>query len=116
MHKMVVLPVLLVLVVTCVKGSMDTDMVDSQSETSSTSGMNSLKDGGGGDPNLVNPQRGQGYGLAPLQDNQWTTTSTVPPKKPVPTTPKPTLSQQSMRAVLELGIIVSFHFLLHSKY
>ena len=81
----------------------DADQADSQSDTSSTADMSSIKESG--DPNLVNPQRGQGYGID-FNQQQWTTTA-VPARKPVSTTPKPSFAQESARAMLEFGIIVS---------
>ena len=81
----------------------DADQADSQSDTSSTSDMSSLKESV--DPNLVNPQRGQGYGME-FNQQQWKTTA-VPPRIPLPTTPRPSFAQESARAMLEFGIIVS---------
>ena len=81
----------------------DADQADSQSDTSSTADMGSIKESG--DPNLVNPQRGQGYGID-FNQQQWKTTA-IPLKMPLSTTPKPSFAQESARAMLEFGIIVS---------
>jgi hypothetical protein len=90
----------------------DVDQVDSQSDTSSTSDFSSLKEGG--DPNLVNPQRGQGYGMD-LNQQQWRST-TPPAKNALPTTPKPTFAQESARAMLEFGIIVGVAFMVGGMF
>ena len=94
-------------------GSMsDVDQADTQSDTSSTADIENMDDAGS-DPNLLNPLRGQGYGLA-MHNYNWKLSPTgAANKNSLPTTPKPTLSQQSMRAILELGIIVSISCFLY---
>lgn len=101
---------LMLLLTTCrqaVANMSDVDQMDTQSETSSTADLENVKESS--DPNLVNPQPGQGYGVP--ADNTWKMSTTQKPKKPLVTTPKPSFSQQSMRAVLELGIIVGVAFM-----
>ena len=109
---------LLFLLVTCgtAQASMsDVDQADTQSDTSSTADMDTM-DEGGSDPNLLNPLRGQGYGLD-MDNSNWRVMTTRPPNSPpLTTTPKPTLSQQSMRAVLEFGIIVSTSLIALSNF
>ena len=99
----------IMLLVTCRQATAnmsDVDQMDTQSETSSTADLENVKETPT-DPNLVNPQPDQGYGV--LGGTFLKMSTTQKPKKPLPTTPKPSFSQQSMRAVLELGIIVSYH-------
>jgi len=106
---MVVMVVLLLLPTAPVTADMsDADQADTTSDTSSTSDMQTLDDSS--DPNLLNPQRGQGYGVD--GNPRWSgAPTTVSPRKPVAITPQPTFSEQSLRAVLELGIIVGVAFM-----
>jgi len=100
----------LMLLLTCRQAAAnmsDVDQMDTQSETSSTADLENLEDSS--DPNLVNPQPGQMYGVP--EPGTWKLSTTQKPKKPLATTPKPSFSQQSMRAVLELGIIVGVAFM-----
>jgi hypothetical protein len=83
----------------------DADQADAESDTSGTSDIDNMKDMS--DPNILNPQRGQGYGNLDTNPPWRFTTTTPPPRTKVPTTPKPTFTQQSVTAVLEFGIIVS---------
>lgn len=79
----------------------DVDQADN-SDTSSTGGMDNTMEGSEGtDPNLLNPQKGQGYGH---MDNPWKTTQS--PRKKGPPTPKRTLKEQSIRAIMQFAIIV----------
>ena len=89
--------------------SSDIDQVDESNSDSGMSDIYDLKDIV--DPNLTNPQRGQGYGM-PLDANNPIRNSytTLSPKNKKPAL---SFSEQSMRAVLELGIIVSHN---KSKY
>ena len=82
------------------------DMNDA--DPSGTSDIDSMKDMS--DPNILNPQRGQGYGNLDTNPPWRFTTTTLPPRTKVTTTPRPTFTQQSMTAVLEFGIIVSLNF------
>lgn len=104
--------ILLVLVAAGVGADMsDVDQMDMSSDTSSSKGMDSRMEGGQGtDPNIVNPQKGQGYGMPMDQNNQWKGT-TQSPRRTTPPTPKRSFSEQSIRAVLELGIIIGVAFL-----
>ena len=86
----------------------DADQADTESDTSGTSDIDSMKDMS--DPNILNPQRGQGYGNLDTNPPWRFTTTTLPPRTKVTTTPRPTFTQQSMTAVLEFGIIVSLNF------
>jgi hypothetical protein len=100
---------LLLLLLTAARADMnDADQADAESDTSGTSDIDSMKDMS--DPNILNPQRGQGYGNLDTNPPWRFTTTTQPPstKTKVTTTPKPTFTQQSMTAVLEFGIIVSY--------
>ncbi len=55
----------------------DVDQMDMSSDTSSSKGMDSRMEGGQGtDPNIVNPQKGQGYGM-PMDQSQWKVTTQV---------------------------------------
>ena len=139
----------------------DVDQADLNSDSSGTRGMdNHLEGGEGSDPNLVNPQKGQGYGLpidSNVLNNPWKGTTQVTtlvetiitskyfsnissrtylkgklnmlqdfllmicflakaPRRTSPPTPKRTFSEQSLRAVLELGIIVSLSLYLTKIY
>ena len=71
--------ILLVLVAAGVGADMsDVDQMDMSSDTSSSKGMDSRMEGGQGtDPNIVNPQKGQGYGMPMDQNNQWKGTTQV---------------------------------------
>jgi len=88
----------------------DADHADTSSDTSSTADMQTIDDSS--DPNLINPQRGQGYGVPMDGAGRWSgQPTTVNPRRPVEITSQPTFSQQSLRAVLELGIIVGVAFM-----
>ena len=102
----------------------DVDSMDSSSDTSSTGEMDN--DIQPVDPNLVNPPSGQGYGNEMRNNNpeDWPQnrdkTSPRPPGSPTQTpTVRPTWAEQSLRALLQFGIIVSyslFRFILSCQY
>jgi len=103
--------ILIFLAVTTVKADLnDVNSADSSSDTSSTGDMESNLDNN--DPNLHNPQPRQGYGVEdgnprwkidqvnPNPSDKEKTETTASP------TMKPSLSQQSLHALLQFGIIV----------
>lgn len=92
----------------------DADQADAESDTSGTSDIDSMKDMN--DPNILNPQRGQGYGNLDTNPPWRFTTTTPPPRTKVTTTPRPTFTQQSMTAVLEFGIIVGVAFMVGGMF
>lgn len=81
----------------------DVDQVDMESDTSGMGDVYDIEEIG--DPNLTNPQRGQNYG-PPLNPN-------TPPNRSSGSSPttdpntKESFSEQTIGALLELGIIVS---------
>jgi hypothetical protein len=61
----------------------------------------------GGDPNLVNPQNRQGYGRN-VQTQLIPQPKTTPASKPTTPTVVDSMGEQSIQAVLQLGVLVRF--------
>ena len=61
---------------------------------------------GGADPNLVNPQNKQGYGRN-VQTQLLPQPKTTPTSKPATPTVIDSIGDQSIQAVLQLGVLVS---------
>lgn len=90
----------------------DTDTMEMASESNSIGDDSGdlMEGGAGSDPNLLNPLKGQGYGIPfDPNENNWKQTTVAPQNKV--TTKKPTLQEQSLRAVMELAIIIGVAFL-----
>merc|ERR1739838_8225 len=84
------------------------DMTDAdQASDSDTSGTSDVEmDLDNKDPNLHNPQARQGYGIPGQSPKFGTTTTKTTTRKPKTTTPPRSLGEQSIRAALQLGIVV----------
>lgn len=108
----------------------DVDMTDSSSDTSSTGGQEQDLDSG--DPNLHNPQPNEGYGheyanrryQEGLDEGTRRPTSQVPTGGSQPSGGRPTttkappipLSQQTLTALLQFGIIVGVAIMVGSMF
>ena len=84
------------------------DMTDAdQASDSDTSGTSDVEmDLDNKDPNLHNPQARQGYGIPGQSPKFGATTTKTTTRKPKTTTPPRSLGEQSIRAALQLGIVV----------
>ncbi len=60
---------------------------------------------GGSDPNLVNPQNKQGYGRN-VQTQLLPQPKTTPTSKPATPVVTDSMGEQSLQAVLQLGVLV----------
>eukprot|EP00092_Neocalanus_flemingeri_P076368 GFUD01094715.1.p2 GENE.GFUD01094715.1~~GFUD01094715.1.p2 ORF type:complete len:158 (-),score=51.49 GFUD01094715.1:444-917(-) len=93
------------LLLSVVQGDMnDVDQADMGSDTSSTSDMDMDLDMH--DPNIHNPQQRHGYGIRAQNPKFGQVTTTAKPAQTPKTTKAPTHGEQSVKAVLQFGIIV----------
>ena len=84
------------------QGSQDQDSQDSENSQDSAQMI------GGSDPNLVNPQNKQGYGRNIQTQLLPQPKTTVSSTKPSTTAVTDTMGEQSIQAVLQLGVLVCF--------
>jgi len=99
---------MLMILLACVTARPDTSDTDSMADSDSSSTRDMDMDLDNNDPNLHNPQRGQGYG-AGYGSSRNDLKSTVPPpatKATQKATASPSLAQQTTQALLQFGIVV----------